>query len=37
MIVLDDLGIVKWFYVGENYKQRPSAQQLRKVLDRIDN
>ena len=36
MIVLDDLGIVKWFYVGENYKQRPSAQQLRKVLDRID-
>jgi peroxiredoxin len=37
MIVLDDLGIVKWFYVGENYKQRPSAQQLRKVLDRINN
>jgi peroxiredoxin len=37
MIVLDDLGIVKWFYVGENYKQRPSAQQLRKVLDRIHN
>ena len=37
MILLDDLGIVKWFYVGENYKQRPSAQQLRKVLDRIDN
>lgn len=37
MIVLDDLGIVKWFYVGENYKQRPSAQQLRKVLDRIKN
>ena len=37
MIVLDDLGIVKWFYVGESYKQRPSAQQLRKVLDRIDN
>ena len=36
MIVLDDLGIVKWFYVGENYKQRPSAQQLRKVLDRIN-
>ena len=37
MIVLDDLGIVKWFYVGENYKQRPSAQQLRKVLDRINS
>ena len=37
MIVLDDLGIVKWFYVGENYKQRPSAQQVRKVLDRIHN
>jgi peroxiredoxin len=37
MILLDDLGIVKWFYVGENYKQRPSAQQLRKVLDRINN
>ena len=37
MIVLDDLGILEWFYVGENYKQRPSAQQLRKVLDRIDN
>ena len=37
MIVLDDLGIVKWFYVGEDYKQRPSAQQLRKVLDRIKN
>lgn len=35
MILLDDLGIVKWFYVGENYKQRPSAEQLQKVLDRI--
>ena len=36
MILLDDLGIVKWFYVGESYKQRPSAEQLQKVLDRID-
>jgi len=37
MILLDQQGIVQWFYVGEDYQQRPSANQLQKVLDRLDN
>jgi hypothetical protein len=37
MILLDDQGVVKWFYIGEDYKTRPSAEQLQKVLDRLDN
>jgi|TARA_B110000503_G_scaffold77361_1_gene119216 peroxiredoxin len=37
MILLDDQGIVQWFYIGEDYKTRPSATQLRQVLDRLDS
>jgi peroxiredoxin len=36
MILLDDQGIVQWFYIGEDYKTRPSAKQLQQVLDRLD-
>jgi peroxiredoxin len=36
MILLDDQGIVQWFYIGEDYKTRPSATQLQQVLDRLD-
>ena len=36
VIILDKNGIVQWFYVGEDYKQRPSATQLRQVIDRLD-
>lgn len=35
MILLDDQGIVQWFYIGEDYKTRPSADQLQQVLDRL--
>ena len=35
MVVIDELGIVQWFYVGENYKKRPSASQLLQVINRI--
>ncbi len=37
MILLDDQGIVQWFYIGEDYKTRPSATQLQQVLDRLDS
>ena len=37
MILLDDQGLVKWFYIGEDYKTRPSATQLQQVLDRLDS
>jgi peroxiredoxin len=37
MILLNDEGIVQWFYIGEDYKVRPSATQLRQVLDRLDS
>ena len=37
MILLDDQGIVQWFYIGEDYKTRPSASQLQQVLDRLDS
>ncbi len=36
VIILDKKGFVQWFYVGEDYKQRPSATQLRQVIDRLD-
>lgn len=35
VIVIDKNGIVQWFYVGENYKQRPSATQIKTVIDRL--
>ena len=37
MILLDDQGIVQWFYIGEDYKTRPSATQLQQVLDRLES
>jgi peroxiredoxin len=37
MILLDKQGIVQWFYIGEDYKTRPSATQLKQVLDRLDS
>ena len=36
MILLDEQSIVQWFYIGEDYKVRPSATQLQQVLDRLD-
>ena len=36
MILLDEQSIVQWFYIGEDYKVRPSAEQLQQVLDRLD-
>ena len=36
MILLDKRSIVEWFYIGEDYKVRPSATQLQQVLDRLD-
>ncbi len=35
VILIDEQGIVQWFYVGEDYKQRPSASQLEQVIERI--
>jgi len=35
VVLIDTQGIVQWFYVGENYKQRPSASQLEQVLARL--
>jgi len=37
MILLDQKGIVQWFYIGEDYKQRPSAAQLQQVLNRLNH
>jgi len=37
MILLDEQSIVQWFYIGEDYKVRPSATQLQQVLDRMDS
>ena len=36
MILLDQQGIVQWFYIGEDYKQRPSSAQLQQVLNRLN-
>ena len=35
VILINRQGEVVWFYVGENYRQRPSASQIREVLDRV--
>ncbi len=35
MVVIDQQGIVQWFYVSENFKKRPSASQLMRVINRI--
>ena len=35
VILIDKQGKVAWFYVGEDYKQRPSASQLEKVFERV--
>jgi peroxiredoxin len=36
VVVIDKKGLVQWFYVGENFKQRPSASQLRTVIENSD-
>ncbi len=36
VVVIDKKGLVQWFYVGENYKQRPSASQLTTVIENLD-
>jgi peroxiredoxin len=35
VVLIDKQGDVVWFYVGENYKQRPSSSQLEKVFKRV--
>ncbi len=35
VILIDKQGNVAWFYVGENYRQRPSASQLKDVFARV--
>ena len=35
VVILDEEGKVFWFYVGEDYKQRPSASQLSQVISRL--
>ena len=36
VVLIDNKGIVQWFYVGEDYKQRPSASQIRAVIERLN-
>lgn len=36
VVLIDKQGLVQWFYVGENYKQRPSASQIRSVIERLN-
>ena len=36
VVLIDKKGLVQWFYVGENFKQRPSASQLRTVIEHLD-
>lgn len=33
VVLINQMGNVVWYYVGEDYKQRPSAAQLRQVID----
>lgn len=33
VVLIDKAGEVVWFYVGEDYKQRPSAEQLTQVIE----
>ena len=35
VVVIDKAGKVAWFYVGENYRERPSSSQLEAVLKRL--
>ena len=35
IVLIDKQGNVVWYYVGENYKQRPSASQLEGVFKRV--
>ncbi len=35
VVLIDKAGVVQWFYVGENYKERPSASQIRAVIERL--
>jgi peroxiredoxin len=35
VVLIDKEGDVVWFYVGENYKQRPSSNQLKHVFKRV--
>lgn len=35
VVIINSEGIVEWFYVGENYRKRPTAAQLKLVLERL--
>lgn len=35
VVIIDKAGLVQWFYVGEDFKKRPSASQLKQVIDRL--
>ena len=35
VIIINSKGLVEWFYVGENYRERPTAAQLELVLKRL--
>ncbi|WP_101756843.1 peroxiredoxin [Oceanicoccus sp. KOV_DT_Chl] len=35
VVLIDKAGVVQWFYVGEDYKKRPSAKQLETVMQRV--
>lgn len=35
VIIIDKEGKVAWFYVGENYRERPSSEQIETVLSRL--
>jgi len=35
VVIVDKQGMVKWFYVGEDYKKRPSAAQIMQVVNRF--
>lgn len=35
VVIVDAAGVVQWFYVGEDYKTRPSSSQVLKVVNRI--
>ncbi len=33
VVLIDKQGVVVWYYAGENYKQRPSSEQLQRVIE----
>lgn len=35
VVLIDKQGTVVWYYVGENYRQRPSSSQLQQVFKRV--